>query len=611
MIDSISDLLGMLPVAEEGTMYAEELDGVMQGDLQALPSIARRIEFGIGLECKPKLAEQVYDWCVATHNCLDWQLREWHRSGEQPWSASEVKELLFRCEKTNVFAFSVLVEAIVSDGELLHRFKKQALQAYQRLAKQVSPFHEVLQLWHARLLLDPRMKPSEEVVDEYMDVLEEHIHMDTDPTLALFFLEKAVRMKQADLGTFDLKGALSAVKCSRAPEAYAFYKGLVALCEGRYQEAYPAFASAEDARCRLSQAYCLIHGLGVPVDHDAARAILKAFPNDGFALFLLAVSLYRTRGGDGVPDEVIELLDESYRLGYRPAKVTKFSMVFRTTIAVQKEAEKRVACWDRLSNIADDERNGMAYGFYQFGMLQKSFARLQSKVSALGDFSRAQEAIAADEEVQLWGGDIMDVDDIVCSALGCYSRAFYEEHIIGESESHYWEEGLKRFNQSAAARRWALCIALVDTVFGNFLNDMEFLLSLYRSFGASDEELLAWYMVISLNESVLNLETRAHLARAVVEMFRSDGASPLEKALLACLCCNDMFDSKDLALTEQALRETADVEDVLIQELRHKAMLSADLDGDHIGSTLLECRMVGDADWLDQFIGYSFFDYNE
>lgn len=517
-----------------------------------------------------------------------------------PYSVEDVKAYLALCRQGKSEVFGLLVKAIQSDTALFHRFKTQVAQTYKCLQRKDELYENDLHVWNALLTLDPRSKSSAIEIDDALFDLQCGIDKDSDPYIAVAYLDYISHLGvQARLDA-DYKEALANIVIHGKDADIAFYQGLDALFQADYGSVYVSFCKSEDKRCRLAQAYCLIHGIGTEVNHEAGRAILKDYPEDGFALFLLAVSLFRTNPDKTVlPAEVTELLDEAYRLGYRPAGDTKVLMDLYCRN--QSKAASTVDCGSmeiEMSAKGHESNGGICFVSYLYCL---------GKLRGMGLYENMDEDFFLSEEHRRFVDTMLEIGTNDPTPLAAVSIAMFQRNATEYPETDMWEKALHGLYQSPLARRYTLDRAVVERLLEG-VGNIETLLEYLIHMGVDDQQLMLWSAALNISKSFKQEKLGKALDRGFCQLFASQADCPLVKLLIAYFR-EETSEDKDCPFIKEAFSETVDVRDNMVVLLRNKLIERYDLDEEfpiQKDGLLLD---EFDHNLLYQYIGYSFFDY--
>lgn len=236
---------------------------------------------------------------------------------------------------------------------------------------------------------------------------------------------------------------------------------MVSLCEADYNQAYESFCQSSLRKSRLGQAYCLIHGMGTPVDHPKARMILKDYPDDAFACYLLTVSLYRTRTSAEIPAEVTELLNESCEMGYQPAETTLLLMKLAYTNQVEEGIADDELIRSITKKVDKSFSDSEAVGANLFLGCHK-LLRFLNVYKAKEDKNSDENADSI-EDLRLRGESIVNEYYARLSSLVAYLRALCQQTFSDTYRMEDWLKGLNGFNQSPEVRAWAVGTALTSS----------------------------------------------------------------------------------------------------------------------------------------------------
>ena len=499
---------------------------------------------------------------------------------------------------------AMMVKAVQSNGQLFENQTKllRGLLDAKRTSKDASVD---ITMWLAVLEIDPRMSCDQAQVDRALSLLYDNMDAQTESYILVRYLDRVAHLTQLEFKRREYQKALDLLKGCGAEADWAYYREVFAVCEAEYSMAYQSFCGADDRRCRLAQAYCLINGMGTEVDHQTARAILKDYPEDGYALYLLASSLYKCRENRSTnPPEVSELLEESYRLGYKPAKGTSFLMVLDGINRGGEPLSVNELCkqaFTYMSPNKDGLINGsicyMAYMYLigQFGKVMKkrsvdmiSGKRIQSVSLAMLAFSAHCDYV---------------------SPISAYLRGTFFQLTMEDDVTKHWVSGLNCLNQSPFVRRWALNQAFLNAWMCGHENLRDTLLSYFVAMGTTEEDMRVISAALTLKGSGKSAKLPAAQTKEFCEFFDKPDASPLTKLLLAGIYANqDEFHNKEFV--RKLIEETRGVDDELLVELRSINILAAQLQDEYEDEIVYNDFSERSPDWLENFIGYNFLDYN-
>ena len=576
------------------------------GDVDEVWNVACALQQGQGIERNLPLAKELFQWLVEQgyeEDEADVIQLNHLMDPSLPYTAVEIKKCLGWCRKDYdyVFMFGMVVKAIQSDDQLFHRFKAQVMQAYKRLLLTLDDVDIYLDQWHAVLVLDERMHSGEDEIQAALSVLSDTISSETDADVAIQYLEYAIRRNQRD----QLSGDFSAIECLKSHgcvEEVNFYSGLAALCEADYAQAYTSFCQSESKRCRLGQAYCLIHGMGTPIDHQQAREILKAYPDDAFALYLLAVSLYRTRTSTEIPSEVKELLEESYQMGYKPADTTRLLMELAYSDH-EEESYLDELMRKIVKKVEKTSSDAEAVGALLFLCCHKVL-RFYYDIDPEGDKADDLREITDRAE------GILNRHYTCVSPLAAYVRALCRQTFSDTYRMEDWLKGLNGFNQSPEVRAWAVGMAVVQS--WRYEDEFNYtpLLGYYLKFVGENTDLPILCAYMSTRLSRRGVEVIVELFRGLMRLLQGLAEkSPFAKILIAFLQAMDLGGEKDPELIRQYLTETADVKGPFLLRFRNQAIVAAHLEQElGIIEPVPELNEF-EPEWLNNFIGYAFMDY--
>lgn len=555
-----------------------------EGYEDALPQIARMLHHGIGVPKDDTLVDEITCWCRREGACPSWLIEVPHvMDPALSYREDEILRLITLYKRGEFRALGVAIKAVQQERALYERFSGDM----SRLLKRKDDEDREYGLWQAVWSLDERLNTNERMQSQAMEAIQGEYISDDDPYIAIAYLEKVVSYSQTDACRYVFEEILSALEENSPVDVYAFYRGLFQIVEGSYTEAWETFLKSSDKRCRLSQAYMLIHGIGVTQDLVSAMRILKDYPEDGYALYLLAVARYKVRPDRSiVPEEVNELLMESHRLGYQPAKSALLMMRYQcdplSTGKIGSSFQREIQDYGLKMRDRD------ALGLFQYHCYREQM---------MSDDLDEEEQLAK----ALTGGAAP------YSPLGNYAVALLALE-VDEPTDVYWEKAARGINQSSSCRLYGVRNALMDYLFGDKPSDLEGMLTLLGNMGTSSRDLEDLFCVISLYRCSPNKSLIQKLAESMVERFCQPTATDLEKLLAALLCYAGYFQIEDREVVIRSLKETDKVSDPLLRRIRNKLIRANLLQEEIPLSAEKEMDTLG-VDWLDHFIGYHFFHY--
>ena len=612
MTKDIKELIEETGLGENGA-YGRYLREAKMGDHTAVQEIADLLRLSPDSMKDIRLAGELYQWLVEQGDrSYQPHVEEVTRfiSPQLPYSETDVKTYLLWCREGLPFIFGMVAKALLSDTRLFHRFKAQAMQAYRRMAHGGQDEMDELGNWRALLVLDPRSKSSEEQIDDALFHLQSSIDETTDPYIAVRYLDRALHDHQRNHKIWECHLALECLRTFQRTADHSFYAGVYHLTEGDYGKAKEAFSGSEDKRCRLSLAYCLIHGFGTDVNHEEARRILKDYPDDAFALYLLAVSLYRcSTDQNEIPPEVTELLEESCRVGYKPADTTlglmRFENAFKNTNL--DEIDRSLASF---MNTKDVEKLPAIYGgachiIFQLCLAHK-MVRLDNDTE---DGIGSREEFFQSEDYETYES-IINTDAVELTPLAAYSRGLMHRYMMNKVDVMEWVQGVFGFNQSIAARRWGLDNALFISLFDGDDNGSEDILRYMAHLGWSPRDVAIWNAALSVNWHKFQPSLQETLRVGFLSLFGEEKDDPLLTLLKAKFRVNETWNQSDVDYVREALRKTEGVTDHLLAQLRKMLIASLRLSNEFEHRLLEQPIDDFSPDFMEHFIGYAFFDYN-
>lgn len=560
------------------------------------------------------LAKELYQWLVDEGREFYFAYLcdiEHRLDPSLPYTESDVLLLMSYCQQGGQFVFGMVVRALQSDTALFNRFKGQVLQLYKHMTKRRSEDDLALKLWYYVLILDERMNyPQEERETALLD-MGCCLKCSTDSYVVTQYLERIVRRNQRYQENWDFRFALVILSRSGEDNLYMFYKGLCALCVGNYSEAFTSFGIGQDMRNRLARAYCLIHGMGTPVDHAAAREILKGYPNDAFALYLLAVSLFRTFDHPKeLPPEVIELLEESKRLGYQAAGITLDQM--RLICAFYTgDVAKKTSIYNDIKSHASKVSPLSLYAIGCFDIYNICANKVKAYIQLGGRYAGFNiDEYLCSEEINS-AKKSMEIEFPAVLPLTAYSRALMRCNVLKESSIDDFIDALYGFNQSPVLRKWAMEKALIDILDEGYCGQTNYVLQLLRNIGMSEKEVLLWDMSIHISERDGVSPLWATLAEGFLDLFDAGANDPLIKLLRAKYCSDRSYEEERAKEFRETLRATANLKDNLLIELRNRLIQGVELE-DKIPQIKGQSPINEyNEDLLFHTVGYAFFDYND
>lgn len=613
MARDLNEILSELGGRKWKAKFGDRLLQARDGDWKAVAEIADYLRQDDLNRYHRVLAKELYQWLVDEGYGLYYAYLcdIMHRLDPSlPYTETDVNLLLPYCQQGGSYVFGVLVKAIQSDTELLDRYKDQVLLVFKQMTNGHPEDNWELSLWYDVLILDERMEYSAEKRNAALADMEGCIQYGNDPYVAVRYLEETVRRNQSSQESWDFGNALSVLSCSVDDQDYWFYKGLCALCVANYSEAFNSFGIGKDKRSRLARAYCLIHGMGTPVDHTVARAILKDYPDDAFALYLLAVSLFRTADHPKeLPPEVTELLEESKRLGYKAAGITLGQMKLICCFS-ELDDEKRESILDEIRSL------DLGIGYASICAVNCFFVYCRCLNRVLESFRLGSSVTGYSVEEYLRSKEIRLAKKIMgikynrVLPLTGYSRALMRSNVVKEPATEDYIDGLYGFNQSPILRKWAVEKALIGILFEGYCTRTDYVLQLLRNMGRSEKELLLLDIAIHILEHDELYSLRKTLGKGFLNVFGEEIKDPLIKLLRAKCCLDRSYEKEASQELRKTLRATAKVKDYLLIELRNR-MIQYDSLEDKI-PLIMDQSPINETneDLLLHTVGYAFFDYN-
>ena len=140
-------------------------------------------------------------------------------------------------------------------------------------------------------------------------------------------------------------------------------------------------------------------------------------------------------------------------------------------------------------------------------------------------------------------------------------------------------------------------------------NQRDTLLSYFVAMGTTEEDMSVISAALTLKGSGKSAKLPAAQTKEFCEFFDQPDASPLTKLLLAGIYANqDEFHNKEFV--RKLIEETRGVDDELLVELRSINILAAQLQDEYEDEIVYNDFSERSPDWLENFIGYNFLDYN-
>lgn len=596
-----------------GRAHGDSLRLAHSGDWYGVAKVADCLRRNANSSRNLSLAKELYEWLVerGRDEYLPFVCEIEHLlTPDLAYTEREVQLFLDNCGEFGTEMFGCLVKALQSNTQLFDRFKEQALQSYDFLFKRWDTEDTELSMWYKVLILDPRFKSKPSVYREALSDLEDEIDIYTNPYIVERYLDAAIGRNQRFMESWHLQSALDCLSGAKKLPSYYFYKGLCALCNAEYTLAFKSFCNNSNKRNQLAKAYCLVHGMGTPVNHVSAQEILRAYPDEPFAKYLLAVSLFRMSDHPKtIPTEVAELLHEAQQLGYTPAEHALCQMDLLCCFYAQ-DLNKLNAIIEEVQTHALKDKDPAAYGTCCYLLYLRCIQKLLILLdSGPGRTNQAAHRYMESSEYRE-SCKVINLKRSELTPLAAYSRSLMAYNVTQESQREQWVIGLHGFNQSPLLRKWGVQKALLSGLFSTSLEQEVELFHIFRNLGANDKEVLLWHAAIQMGEYVDNPDFRNTLVSGFLDLLTLDTRNPLHNLLRAWFYLEHLSDKKVGKVLQGILKETADVKDSLLVGLRNRIIQTGKLESsfplnldDYLISEVSEALLV-------HTTGYAFFDYN-
>lgn len=591
--------------------YEEELTEIVMkakaGDEVEVCHLAKHLKQGTGIKKDWPLAKELFQWLVEQdHETAEAEVMHLNHlmNPALPYTAMEIQKWLNWCceQEDDVFLFGLVVQAMQSDDQLFYQFKYQVIKTYKQLLIALDKQDTYLEQWQAVLVLDERMHSGADELRAALSLLSDTISFQTDAYVVITYLECAIRLNQR----YQIAVNFSVIDYLRyhgCQEEVAFYSGLASLCEADYAQAYESFCQSEQKRCRLGCVYCLIHGMGTPVDHQQARAILKNYPDDAFALYLLAVSLYRTRTTAEIPVEVTELLEESYAMGYKPADTTRLLM----ELAYSEQTDRETENTEWMKKLGKKLKRKVFDAEVVGAILFAGCHRLLRIISQIGSDDELADSVSIITEN---AKRILNIDYGNYSPLAAYMRALCQQTFSGTYRMKDWLKGLNGINQSPQVRAWAVGAALLMPWMYEDEYNHTLLLSYYRRLLGVDMDLPILCTYLSSQSCSKDQKAICELFQGIIRLLQGlTEKTAFAKILIAFFQAFGFVEEKDPAQIRQYLLETAEVKQPFLVKLRNLTIMTSKLDQEISITKPAPDMIETKPEWINHFIGYAFMDY--
>lgn len=605
-------ILGELGGNKAKALFDDKLMRAKNGDWSAVVYIANKLRRNAEKKRDLVIAKELYECLVAEgeDQYTVYVIEVEHLlNPSSRYSEEEVQMLVDHCCQGQQ-EFGFMVKAIQSATPYFQRFKSKAVETYHFLANKWYDEDQELRCWYLALVLDPRMESEKSVVQDALSELSECFEVCTDPYIAKCYLDAVVLRHQRFQEDWPMDEALECLVKANKLEDYYFYKGVRALCVANYDLAYRSFGKNCDKRNRLAQAYCLIHGMGTTVNHSVAQDILKDYPDDSFALYLYAVSLFRTADHPKeLPAEVDRLLAESLRLGYGPAENTRYQMEALCCL-YSSNLIKLAELIDQLNIRALKESDAAAYGTYCCVLYQLCINKVlqgleKEDAHATPSLKTCRMLLDGNHTKRVINGKVPEV-----TPLAAFSRGLFFSRVERYSAGDYWAEGIRGFNQSPVLRKWGMQKALVDYLFEGKGDHMDEVFRLYLNMGGNEKDMLLWHVAIDIFSQHENTEFKDSLIDGFLGLIGKENKNHLCSLLKARFYLERKNNREDGTELRKLLEETANVNSPLLICLRNRITKEARLEKKI--PLNLSNYLVNEVneDLLVYSMGYAFFDYN-
>lgn len=598
-VSTISKLVNRIPEFE-GSQREALVGRALEGDAGAICELAWILEQGHFVERDLGLALELFQWlkknerptfeaeCIRMRHLIDPSL---------PFKQAEVRKLYAWFKEGYLEAYGAMAMAFLTDRAVFKAYNERLCDLIHCKAFQTAMEVDQEEDYRANLWLTMMglwVEVDGESAMDYQSINEviETVTPEAPAFIATQLLDWAVKRAPMPEEGLLYQKALDCLRYQRYDETHDFYLGLLGLLRADYKGAYAAFSRQRSERCLLAKAYCLVNGIGVEADQEAARAILDDFRQHPYGLYLMAISLYRGRSGDQVPNEVFRLLDQSAMLGYATASATKVTMQLVDDIT---DDEKRIAGIKRVFAMGDEIRlSKLVHGFLTWSlMLYGKELREESSLYLLDAVLHEKDSATE------------------LSGLGCFSTVLATAMRNGlSSVNEYWVGSLCKFDMSPAMMATCVKQVLALYLFEGWGSNPTLLLDYYSRFNTNDFELAVLHELAAIVRIEPGIPLRDKLLDTFVTRYDSRIGSSLLRALQVMARAMVPDEHRDLIPIRMYLDETSYPDDLLLAELRRFIIELSGLE-DEYGTHHNGIRMgLLTSEWYEQFIGYAFFDYN-